>query len=187
MTATAYFLASKVEEHQRSLNTVIAATLNRGRAMRDKDNRIRGFDPQAPQVVDFRNKVLHCEETMLRTLCFDLTVRLPYPAMMNGVKRMWKGEEQEFITKVSRAAWHFISDRCAPSLRDLRDPTPKLTHLPPSPFAAFPASSYSCTDPTSSPLHLSFAPPSSSRSLCQLRRRPATPTPRSRTGWSCSM
>jgi hypothetical protein len=109
--AAACFLASKVEEKPRSLRTILGCALeaerhngivamHKGRVKADENDR---------HFIDFKRAVLHCEETMLRALCFDLTVRLPYPAVTNGVKRMWKGDG-ETGEQVARAAWVIIND-----------------------------------------------------------------------------
>lgn len=109
--AAACFLASKVEEKPRSLRTILGCALeaerhngmiqmHKGRVNADENDRT---------FINFKRAVLHCEETMLRALCFDLAVRLPYPAVTNGAKRIWKGDA-EIGEQVARAAWVVVND-----------------------------------------------------------------------------
>ncbi|ORY79750.1 cyclin-like protein [Leucosporidium creatinivorum] len=110
--AAAFFLASKVEEKPRSVRTILGCALeahrNNGVVTKDSKGRVPA-DENDRNFIEFKRAVLHCEETMLRALCFDLTVRLPYPAVMNGVKRMWKGDGHT-AEQVAQAAWVIVND-----------------------------------------------------------------------------
>ena len=115
VTAASFFLASKVEERPRSLRSILGATLEAERRNGAiKVNRSTGkpgpYQENDPAFVNFRRKVLHCEETMLRALCFDLTIRLPYPAVIKAVERLWK-TNREVGDRVKGAAWAFVNDR----------------------------------------------------------------------------
>lgn len=109
--AAACFLASKVEEKPRSLRTILGCALEAERhngIIEMHNGRVKA-DENERAFINFKRAVLHCEETMLGALCFDLTVRLPYPAVTNGVKRMWKGDG-ETGEQVARAAWVIVND-----------------------------------------------------------------------------
>lgn len=111
LAAAAFFLASKVEEHPRRLRDVVGATLDldAGKIIRGGE-RFAPPDEQTPDYVEMRKRILFFEEVLLRTLCFDLTVRQPYWPMVRGAKMIWKDERVETGHKVSKVAWCFISD-----------------------------------------------------------------------------
>ncbi|KAK4695553.1 hypothetical protein P7C70_g8529, partial [Phenoliferia sp. Uapishka_3] len=113
MAASAFFLASKVEEQARRLKDVVSATLELDadrEPNRPRDRRHLPVDEASEVFTKTRQRILFFEEALLRVLCFDLTIRQPYTDMVKGVGLMWRNENTVVATKVKRAAWPFITD-----------------------------------------------------------------------------
>lgn len=72
---------------------------------RTRDNPV---NESSQEYQDGRRKILWFEEALLRTLCFDLTVRQPYPVMLDAVERIWRANEDAL--RLKRVAWPFITD-----------------------------------------------------------------------------
>lgn len=117
MAIASFFLSAKVEEFQRSLRTVVSAALHlrRGQSVLDRHGQLKRFEETDREYLDLRNDVLRAEEALLRVLGFELTVRLPYPAVVRGVSAMYTGafatsrdakEADSFI----KAAWLVVND-----------------------------------------------------------------------------
>ncbi|GAA5911651.1 hypothetical protein JCM6882_006930 [Rhodosporidiobolus microsporus] len=104
--AAATFLASKSEEEPRSLKTLTQFVLDMRRGTYNGQK--RAPETSRPEFTDLRRKITLVEETMLRAMCFDLTVRDPHWVALKTVKRVWK--EDEAGTNVARVAWAFLND-----------------------------------------------------------------------------
>lgn len=114
LSSIAFFLASKVEEQQRPLKYIVTVTLalNEGRApIENPPNSHRyQYDESDPNFVDLRRRMLYWEEVMLRTLCFDLTVRQPNAVVLAAVDACWKGKGREEGERLEKVAWSFVGD-----------------------------------------------------------------------------
>lgn len=55
------------------------------------------------------------EEAILRSLCYDLTVRNPHWYAVTTAQQVWTGEEADRGKRVAQVAWTFLNDSCVVS------------------------------------------------------------------------
>lgn len=117
VAVAAFFLSAKVEEFQRSLRTVVSAALHlkRKRDPVDRQGMVKRIEDTDRDYPELRDRVLRAEEALLRVLGFELTVRLPYPAVVRGVEAMWTSQfaAERGLSEaedVAKAAWLFVND-----------------------------------------------------------------------------
>lgn len=99
--ATALFLATKVEESCRKMKELILAFC---RVAQKNPNLI--IDEQSKDWWRWRDCVLHNEDVLLETLCFDLTVESPHRQLFEMLK--FYGVEHN--KRLRNAAWSFVTD-----------------------------------------------------------------------------
>lgn len=99
--ATALFLATKVEESCRKMKELILAFC---RVAQKNPNLI--IDEQSKDWWRWRDCILHNEDVLLETLCFDLTVESPHRQLFEMLK--FYGVEHN--KRLRNAAWSFVTD-----------------------------------------------------------------------------
>ena len=99
--ATALFLATKVEESCRKMKELILAFC---RVAQKNPNLV--IDEQSKDWWRWRDCILHNEDVLLETLCFDLTVESPHRQLFEMLK--WYGVEHN--KRLRNAAWSFVTD-----------------------------------------------------------------------------
>ncbi|KAK5125801.1 hypothetical protein LTR85_012077 [Meristemomyces frigidus] len=99
--ATALFLATKVEESCRKMKEMIIAFC---RVAQKNPNLI--VDEQSKDWWRWRDCILHNEDVLLETLCFDLTVESPHRQLFEMLK--YHGIEHN--KRLRNAAWAFVTD-----------------------------------------------------------------------------
>jgi len=99
--ATALFLATKVEESCRKPKEMILAFC---RVAQKNPNLL--IDEQSKDWWRWRDCILHNEDVLLETLCFDLTVESPHRQLFEMLK--WYGVEHN--KRLRNAAWAFVTD-----------------------------------------------------------------------------
>lgn len=99
--ATALFLATKVEESCRKMKELV---LSFCRVAQKNPNLI--IDEQSKDWWRWRDCILHNEDVLLETLCFDLTVESPHRQLFDMLK--FYGVEHN--KKLRNAAWSFVTD-----------------------------------------------------------------------------
>ncbi|TKA28365.1 hypothetical protein B0A50_03832 [Salinomyces thailandicus] len=99
--ATALFLATKVEESCRKMKEMIIAFC---RVAQKNPNLIN--DEQSKDYWKWRDCILHNEDVLLETLCFDLTVESPHRQLFDMLK--YYGVEHN--KRLRNAAWAFVTD-----------------------------------------------------------------------------
>lgn len=106
----AFFLACKTEEEPRPIKPLVQYLLEASRNRHIRVEHINKPETDLPEFKRLRAKVLAYEETILRSLCYDLTVRNPHWYIVNTAQRVWTGEVAETGQRVARAAWGFLND-----------------------------------------------------------------------------
>jgi hypothetical protein len=108
----AFFLACKSEEEPRSIKALVQFLLEATRDQRRfRVDRIAAPQTDLPEFQKLRAKVLTYEEAILRSLCYDLTVRNPHWYAVNTAKQVWTGgDETETGKRVAQVAWTFLND-----------------------------------------------------------------------------
>lgn len=108
----AFFLACKSEEEPRSIKALVQFLLEATRDQRRfRVDRIAAPQTDLPEFQKLRAKVLTYEEAILRSLCYDLTVRNPHWYAVNTAKQVWTGEDEvETGKRVAQVAWTFLND-----------------------------------------------------------------------------
>lgn len=101
IAATALFLATKVEESGRKMKDMIIAFC---RVAQKNPNLI--IDEQSKDWWRWRDCILHNEDVLLETLCFDLTVESPHRQLFEMLK--YYGIENN--KRLRNAAWGFVTD-----------------------------------------------------------------------------
>lgn len=76
-----------------------------------KDNRNPAGDDTTREYKDLAKRIVFYEEVLLRTLCFDLTVRQGHWALIKGVRAIY-GEMSGTGRDLLKAGWGFMSDTC---------------------------------------------------------------------------
>ncbi|KWU41744.1 cyclin-like protein, partial [Rhodotorula sp. JG-1b] len=112
----AFFLACKSEEEPRSIKALVQFLLEATRDQRRfRVDRIAAPQTDLPEFQKLRAKVLTYEEAILRSLCYDLTVRNPHWYAVNTAKQVWTGGDGEVETgkRVAQVAWTFLNDSLA--------------------------------------------------------------------------
>jgi len=99
--ATALFLATKVEESCRKPKEMILAFC---RVAQKNPNLV--IDEQSKDWWRWRDCILHNEDVLLETLCFDLTLESPHRQLFEMLK--WYGVEHN--KRLRNAAWAFVTD-----------------------------------------------------------------------------
>jgi hypothetical protein len=99
--ATALFLATKVEESCRKMKELITAFC---RVAQKNPNLV--VDEHSKDWWRWRDCILHNEDVLLETLCFDLTVESPHRQLFEMLK--WYGVEHN--KRLRNAAWGFVTD-----------------------------------------------------------------------------
>lgn len=105
---TCLFLATKAEESLRRLRDVAVACTRTAH----KDPKMV-VDEQSRDYWRWRERIVHLEEVLLETLCFDVNLESPY-AFLNWFINQYdmKHENLSFC----KAAWGFVNDSCRTSL-----------------------------------------------------------------------
>ncbi|GAA5884443.1 hypothetical protein JCM3774_005114 [Rhodotorula dairenensis] len=110
----AFFLACKSEEEPRSIKALVQFLHE---ALRDQHrfrvDRIAAPQTDLPEFQKLRARVLMFEEAILRSLCYDLTVRNPHWYAVNTAQQVWTGEEADTGKRVAQVAWSFLNDSLA--------------------------------------------------------------------------
>ncbi|EMC92926.1 hypothetical protein BAUCODRAFT_58924, partial [Baudoinia panamericana UAMH 10762] len=101
IAATTLFLATKVEESCRKMKEMILAFC---RVAQKNPNLV--IDEQSKDFWRWRDCVLHNEDVVLETLCFDLTVESPHRQLFDMLK--FHGIERN--KRLRNAAWAFVTD-----------------------------------------------------------------------------
>ena len=101
IAATALFLATKVEESCRKMKEMILAFC---RVAQKNPNLV--IDEQSKDFWRWRDCILHNEDVLLETLCFDLTVESPHRQLFEMLK--YQGVEHN--KRLRNAAWAFVTD-----------------------------------------------------------------------------
>ncbi|KAL8281023.1 hypothetical protein RQP46_006702 [Phenoliferia psychrophenolica] len=111
LASSSFFLASKVEENQRRLKDVVSVSLDltAGKQPHPPD-RAHPVNESRDGFRALRQRVLYYEEVLLRTLCFDLTVRQPYADMLLAVGKIWPGMDKDGIRRIKAVAHSVITD-----------------------------------------------------------------------------
>lgn len=99
--AIAIFLATKVEESSRKMKDMVLAFC---RVAQKNPNLI--VDEQSKDFWKWRDLILHHEDVLLETLCFDLTVESPHRQLFEMLK--YYGIEHN--KRLRNAAWAFVTD-----------------------------------------------------------------------------
>lgn len=99
--ATALFLATKVEESCRKMRELVLAFC---RVAQKNPNLI--IDEQSKDWWRWRDCILHNEDVLLETLCFDLTIESPHRQLFDMLK--FYGVEHN--KRLRNAAWSFVTD-----------------------------------------------------------------------------
>ena len=99
--ATALFLATKVEESCRKMKELVLAFC---RVAQKNPNLV--VDEQSKDFWRWRDLILHNEDHMLETLCFDLTVESPHRQLFE----MLKFYNVEHNKRLRNVAWGFVTD-----------------------------------------------------------------------------
>ncbi|KAK5132676.1 hypothetical protein LTR08_008720 [Meristemomyces frigidus] len=99
--ATSLFLATKVEESGRKMKDLIVAFC---RVAQKNPNLV--VDEQSKDYWRWRDCLLHNEDVLLETLCFDLTVASPHRALFDTLKLY----ALEHHKRLRNAAWAFVTD-----------------------------------------------------------------------------
>ncbi|PPJ57472.1 hypothetical protein CBER1_04413 [Cercospora berteroae] len=99
--ATALFLATKVEESCRKMKELVLAFC---RVAQKNPNLV--VDEQSKDFWRWRDLILHNEDHMLETLCFDLTVESPHRQLFEMLK--FYGIEHN--KRLRNSAWGFVTD-----------------------------------------------------------------------------
>jgi transcription initiation factor TFIIIB Brf1 subunit/transcription initiation factor TFIIB len=124
VASASLFLATKVEEENRSLDSITCASLvvRKRASPSSSSTTITGTssssskkyrpDPNSQEVKDLTNSILLLERLILQTLCFELQICHPYEYMIDSVnKGIMKSHidnimKKEFISKIT----HFLND-----------------------------------------------------------------------------
>ncbi|KAK5107105.1 hypothetical protein LTR62_001853 [Meristemomyces frigidus] len=101
IAATALFLATKVEESCRKMKDMILAFC---RVAQKNPNLV--IDEQSKDFWRWKDSVLHNEDVMLETLCFDLTVESPHRQLFVMLQSL----RVEHNKRLRNAAWAFVTD-----------------------------------------------------------------------------
>jgi len=122
IAVTCLFLAGKVEERPRKLESVITQchkTWNRDKPtlspqMKTEDGRL----VENPEYEAMRQQILKCERILLHTIAFDLCVKHPYKTLITTVKRLKeRGLIQDRQKKeFAQNALNFLNDSMRTSL-----------------------------------------------------------------------
>ncbi|KAI9796246.1 MAG: hypothetical protein M1833_006415 [Piccolia ochrophora] len=99
--ATCLFLSTKVEENCRKMRELIIAC-----ARVAQKNPALVIDEQSKEYWRWRDTILHNEDVLLETLCFDLTLEAPYKTLYNYLHRF--GEQDNRALR--NAGWAFLND-----------------------------------------------------------------------------
>ena len=103
MAATCLFLATKVEENCRKMKELVIACV---RVAQKDPNKL--VDEQDKEYWKWRDNILHSEDVLLETLCFDLSLEAPYKILFELLIQL----HHENHKKLRNAAWAFVNDSC---------------------------------------------------------------------------
>ncbi|PLW46107.1 hypothetical protein PCASD_04162 [Puccinia coronata f. sp. avenae] len=124
ISATALFLATKVEEVPRKLEHVVREYL----AVDEQGHERQGPPTSESSTQEFqllKQEILYYEDILLRTLCFDLAVDHPYVSLIHSVKSIHDAHSQTRSPEpalavemahrakaksITQAAWGFVND-----------------------------------------------------------------------------
>ncbi|KAF9586665.1 thiosulfate sulfurtransferase (rhodanese)-like domain-containing protein 2 [Lunasporangiospora selenospora] len=101
--ATCVYLASKTEESTRKFKDVIVACAQKAAK---KETPI---DDQSKEYRLWKDTIIYTEETLLETLCFELSVEHPYPFMLWFFNKHYTSDVHR-ARKLKNVAWAFIND-----------------------------------------------------------------------------
>lgn len=103
MAATCLFLATKVEENCRKMKELVIACV---RVAQKDPNKL--VDEQDSEYWRWRDNILHSEDVLLETLCFDLNLEAPYKILFELLLQL----HHENHKRLRNAAWAFVNDSC---------------------------------------------------------------------------
>lgn len=116
MATASFYLASKVEEHFRKIKLIVGIAMRLDQGIQPATiagNREIG-DENSQEFILYRKKLVFYEETILRNLAMDLTIRQPHWSLLKGVAQVCKnGSAVEMAQEgeaVKSTAWKFIND-----------------------------------------------------------------------------
>lgn len=101
IAATALFLATKVEENCRKMRELVIACC---RVAQKNPNLV--IDEQSKEYWRWRDTILHNEDVLLESLCFDLSLEAPYKTLYDFLMCFGEGDNK----KLRNAAWAFVND-----------------------------------------------------------------------------
>ncbi|KAI9803021.1 MAG: hypothetical protein M1825_002254 [Sarcosagium campestre] len=99
--ATCIFLASKVEENCRKMKELIVAC-----ARVAQKNPQLAIDEQSKEYWRWRDTLLHNEDLLLETLCFDLSLEPPYKTLYSSLHRFSVQDNKP----LRNAGWAYLND-----------------------------------------------------------------------------
>ncbi|KAI9630923.1 hypothetical protein KEM48_013445 [Puccinia striiformis f. sp. tritici PST-130] len=123
MSATALFLATKVEEVPRKLEFVVKEYLSIDEDGNERPGLIADSSNQEFQAL--KQEILYYEDILLRTLCFDLAIDHPYVTLIHSVKYIHESHSRARAPRsslavemadrakaksITQAAWGFVND-----------------------------------------------------------------------------
>lgn len=103
IAATCLFLATKVEENCRKMKELVIACVKV--AQKDPNKLV---DEQDSEYWRWRDNILHSEDVLLETLCFDLSLEAPYKTLFELLLQLHKENHK----RLRNAAWAFVNDSC---------------------------------------------------------------------------
>jgi protein BUR2 len=101
VAATSLFLATKVEENCRKMRDIVVACVRVAQKQPEKV-----VDEQDKEYWRWKDTILAMEDTLLETLCFDLSVEPPYGTLFGFLGYFGVQEDK----KLRNAAWGFLND-----------------------------------------------------------------------------
>ncbi|KIV94891.1 hypothetical protein PV10_02612 [Exophiala mesophila] len=101
VAATALFLATKVEENYRKMRELVVACC---RVAQKQPNLV--VDEQSKEYWKWRDTILHNEDLLLESLCFDLQLEQPYRILLDFL-RYYGVQEKKPLRNTS---WAFLND-----------------------------------------------------------------------------
>ncbi|KAF7592518.1 hypothetical protein BBP40_012808 [Aspergillus hancockii] len=101
IAATSLFLATKVEENVRRMRELVVACC---RVAQKQPNLV--VDEQSKEFWKWRDTILHHEDLLLESLCFDLQLEQPYRILYDFICYFGVNENKP----LRNAAWAFVND-----------------------------------------------------------------------------
>ncbi|OAV91493.1 hypothetical protein, variant [Puccinia triticina 1-1 BBBD Race 1] len=122
ISATALFLATKVEEVPRKLEHVIREYLS---VDEDGNERAGPISDSSNEFQALKHEILYYEDILLRSLCFDLSIDHPYVSLIHCAKSIHESHarartptpslavemaDRAKAKSITQAAWGFVND-----------------------------------------------------------------------------